>query len=51
MVDTELKSILSKSGSENLHGQIIVAQSKKGNRKINVQGIHEKLKMDFFFFF
>lgn len=33
MVDTELKCILLKSGSENLHGQVIVVQSKKGNRK------------------
>lgn len=52
MVDSELKSILLKSGSENLYGQIIVVQSKKGNRKIKQfnEYIKNSLIMDFFSF-
>lgn len=34
MVDTELKGTLLKSGSENLYGQVVVVQSKEGNKKI-----------------
>lgn len=50
MVDTELKCILLKSGSENLHGQVIVVQSKKGNRKIKWFSEYTKnsLIMNFF---
>lgn len=50
MVDSELKSILLKFGSENLYGQIIVVQSKKGNRKIKQfnEYIKNSLIMDFF---
>lgn len=52
MVDTELKCILLKSGSENLHGQVIVVQSKKGNRKIKWFSEYTKnsLIMNFFSF-
>lgn len=50
MVDTELKCILLKSGSENLHGQVTVVQNKKGNRKIKWFSEYTKnsLIMNFF---
>lgn len=49
-MDTELKGILLKSASENLYGQVIEVQSKKGNR--NIKQFNEYMKnsfiMDFF---
>lgn len=51
MVDSELKSILLKSGSENLFRQIIVVQSKKGNRKIKQFNEYKKNSLNVFFSF
>lgn len=50
MVDT--KGILLKSRSENLYGQVIVVQSKKGNRKIKrVNECMKKLTHNVLLFF
>lgn len=51
MVDTELKGILLKSRSENLYGQVIVVQRKKGNRKIKQFNEYMKNSLNVFFSF